>query len=103
MNKLDRDIISIQLWHFACDLAVKHYDEEKLRAKYTELIALALEHDCCDLYTVDDMVEMINRGCINRYDGIGFWLDKDFNRIGYIFGITDTVPSDAVWADWYNK
>lgn len=48
------------------------------------------------------MLELINRGAINHYDGTGYWLDKDFNKVGYIFD-SDTIPENATWADWYKK
>ena len=101
--KDNRDIIKTQLWHFLCEASADEgQDEDKLLDKYAELIALSIEHDCRDLYTAKDMLELINRSAINHYDGTGYWLDKDFNEVGYIFD-GDTIPENVVWANWYNK
>lgn len=104
MDIFDKDVIRTNLWRCHCEMVEKanRVGEDKILDKYTELIALSIEHDCCDLYSVEDMLELINRGAINHYDGGGYWLDKDFNKVGYVFD-GDTVPEGAVWADWYNK
>lgn len=84
------------------EIALGRYPaSDELRDNFVDLIANSIDHDLCDLYTVDEMREMFADGSISFYDGHGYWLDEDFNKIAWIS--YNPIPEKAVWADWYNK
>lgn len=84
------------------EIAIGHCPvTDKMRDSFIDLIVNSIEHDLCDLYTVDEIREMFADGSVSFYDGHGYWLDRGFNQIAMIN--YDPIPKNAVWADWYNK
>ena len=94
-------------------LGIEKYDAEKYRLKdeLEDLYAQAIELNCKNGYglimPIDMCIEWVARGSIIDYDGTGYLLDKDGERIGgmrcNVSFLQKAKEKDACFVAWYNK
>lgn len=82
-------------------------EQDKLRDLYAAAIILNVKHGYGLFYPIDDFIEDVRGGGIIDYDGIGYLLDADGNRIGpsrcNIKFLEDAKFNGAVYVAWFNK
>ena len=87
----------------------KHNFDEKDRLKklYAKAILLNVEHGYGLFYPIDDFTDAVSDGCYIDYDGIGYLLDVDGNRIGpsrcNVKFLEAAKSNGAVYVSWFNK
>ena len=73
---------------------------------FCTICARAIELTCEDIGFVmplDMFLKWETEGSLTDYDGHGYWLDKNGERIKLINFFSDVYPEDAVYVAWYNK
>lgn len=55
-----------------------------------------------DIMTMDEIVDQINEGSINDYDGWGYYCNKDGEETE-VFKPSHIDPDKADYVTWYNK
>jgi hypothetical protein len=94
-------------------LETEKYDYEKERQKEAleELYAQAIELNCKQGYglimPIDECIDWVESGSIIDYDGHGYLLDKDGERIGGmrcdVSFLENAKENSACFVAWYNK
>ena len=100
-------------WEIKCILnyyteylrGVDDYDDEE-RDEIRNICAKAIELTCQDkgfVMPIEMFCELVRAGSITDYDGIGYFLDYEGNRLdGDIFD-EFYCPACALFVAWYNK
>jgi hypothetical protein len=101
-------------WEIKCILnyyteylrGVDDYDDEE-RDEIRNICAKAIELTCQDIgfvMPIDMFIDWTNYGSITPYDGSGYFLDENGQRIGPLtWSDKDEQVQDAVFVAWYNK
>ena len=94
-------------------LETKEFDREKYDQKeeLEELYAKAIELTCKKEYgfkiPIDDFIIDVEGGMFIDYDGTGYLLDKDGEKIGgmccNVSFLKKAKENGAYFVDWYNK
>lgn len=84
------------------------YDlQEKLEDKYIQMIRLVFTKDNLsfgELMTIETFIECQKNGSFISYDGLGYYLDWEGNKLGNInWNNYDKYPEGTVFVAWYNK
>lgn len=91
----------------ALDAKRAHLDEkENLIDHYVHLVKLAFERkEFGDLMTVENFERCCQEGSFINYDGHGYYLDYDGNKLGYVDcrDTSEDWPDKAAFVAWYNK
>lgn len=96
-------------WEIKCliNYAREYIGDSDAETKQTiEEIAQAIELTCQDIgfvMPIEMFLDWAIDGFITDYDGIGYWLDKDGNRICRFNFYDDSLPEEAMFVAWYNK
>lgn len=94
-------------------LETKEFDYEKYQQmeELKDLYAKAIELTCKSGFgfkmPIDDFIIDVQDGFFIDYDGLGYLLDKDGNRIGGmrcdVLLLQEAKKHGACFVDWYNK
>ena len=85
----------------------KHEQKEALEELYAQAIELTVKDDCGLIMPIDDCIDCVKEGSIIDYDGHGYLLDKDGEKIGGMCCnasfLQKSKEKGAVFVAWYNK
>lgn len=94
-------------------LETEKYDYEKYRQKealeelYAQAIELTVKDDCGLIMPIEECIDWVMAKSIIDYDGIGYLLDKDGERIGGMWCdvsfLKNAKKNGACFVAWYNK
>lgn len=73
---------------------------------YTQAIILNVKEGFGLFYPIDDFIDEVKHGSIIDYDGIGYLLNKDGNRLKVVKCNSEWLEHQkpqAVFVAWYNK
>ena len=88
------------------DFAEFYDHKEELKKEYVQAINLLYTNkrlSFSDLMTIPTFCDIVDGGGINGYDGSGYWIDWDGNKIAPITWREENPPEGAVFVAWYNK
>lgn len=85
----------------------KHEQKEALEEIYAQAIELTAKDDCGLIMPIDECIDWVKSGSIIDYDGHGYLLDKDGEKIGgmhcNVSFLQKAKESGACFVAWYNK
>lgn len=84
------------------------YDlQEKLEDKYIQMTRLVFTKSILsfgELMTIETFIQCQKNGSFISYDGLGYYLDWEGNKLGDInWNNYDKYPEGTVFVAWYNK
>lgn len=81
--------------------------EDELSELYSRAIILNVKHGYGIYYPIDDFIDSVKRGSYVDYDGIGYLLDIDGNKIGpsrcNAKWLEESKKQGAVYVSWFNN
>lgn len=86
---------------------MKYQMKEDLQDTYSKAIELTMKDNCGLIMPIDECINWVEGGSINDYDGHGYLLDKDGEKIGSMRCNVDFLlrakEGGAYFVAWYNK
>lgn len=82
-------------------------EEDRLKDLYAKAIILNVKDGYGLFYPIDDFIESVEGGGYIDYDGIGFLLNGNGEKIGHsrcnVQFLEEAKANGAVYVAWYNK
>lgn len=89
------------------DKREKYRKKEALEELYAQAIELTVKDNCGLIMPIDDFIDSVKTGSIMDYDGCGYLINKDGERIGSLYCdvsfLLGAKDGGAVFVAWYNK
>ena len=82
-------------------------EQDRLKELYSQAIILNVKYGYGLFYPIDDFIEDVTSGGIVDYDGIGYLLDSNGDKIGpsrcNVKFLEDAKSNGTVYVAWFNK
>lgn len=90
-----------------CNSHEKYRKKEVLEELYAQAIELTAKDNCGLIMPIDDFIGSVKCGSIMDYDGCGYLINKDGERIGSLYCnvsfLLGAKDGGAIFVAWYNK
>ena len=89
------------------DCVLSHFAEEKIANKYAKMAKIQAKIKFGEVYTIEDFIEDVERGCIIPYDGTGYYWDEVKNEetdsVSFNINELRKASSTYKYVIWHNR
>lgn len=86
---------------------MEHKGKENPYIKAAKAALIVANQGFGDCFTIDDFIGYVEDGSFIDYDGTGYWVDGEGNRLGSIYcnvnWLKSNTPEGAEFIMWFNK